>query len=123
MQYSDTVLSHFMDPRNIGEMPKADGVGTMGDSTCSDVLTIYLKIKNKTVTYARFEAFGCAGTVAAGSVTTTLLPGMTLDDCRRLTAIDIERALGGLPEELHHCAQTAQQAVQEAVDDYLKKKK
>ena len=121
MFYNDTILDHFMNPRNVGEMEDADGVGEVGDGRCDDVMKIYLRIQENHILAARFETFGCAGSIAACSAATELLCGRTIEQAQALDAAEIDRVLGGLPEEKAHCAETAVQTIKAAIADYQKR--
>ncbi|HKB06969.1 MAG TPA: iron-sulfur cluster assembly scaffold protein [Candidatus Polarisedimenticolia bacterium] len=113
--YSDTVLDHYRNPRNVGEIPGTAAVAQAGDPATGDVLRISLRIEGDIVAEARFKAFGCTAAIAAGSMTTTLLEGRTLEEAARLTNQDVVRALDGLPQPKIQCSVLAEQAVREAL--------
>ena len=107
MQYSQKVMEHFMNPHNMGDMPDADGVGTVGNPVCGDVMKIFLKIENNRVVDARFKTFGCGAAIATSSMVTDLVKGKT-----------IKEALDGLPPIKMHCSVLAEEGVQAAIEDY-----
>ena len=115
LRYSDTVLDHYRNPRNVGEIPGTAAVAQAGDPATGDVLRISLRIEGDIVAEARFKAFGCTAAIAAGSMTTTLLEGRTLEEAARLTNQDVVRALDGLPQPKIQCSVLAEQAVREAL--------
>lgn len=122
-QYSDKVLEHFRNPRNIGEIKNADGIGTVGNPTCGDVMTIYIKVKNDIIEDIKFKTYGCAAAIASSSIATELVKGKTLDEALKLTRNDVAEELGGLPAYKMHCSNLAADALKKAIDDYRKKKK
>ncbi len=119
--FSDTVIEHFMAPRNAGSMPDADAEGNSGDPDCGDSLTIYLKVKDHVIEDIRFMVFGCVAAVATSSMTTELAKGKTLDEALKLTDQDIVEALGGLPENKLHCSVLGESALKDAIQNYLAK--
>jgi nitrogen fixation protein NifU and related proteins len=120
-QFNETVMDHFMNPRNVGEIENADAVGEAGSAQCGDAMTLYLKIDNGIISDAKFKTFGCGAAIASSSMATELLKGKSLDDALALTNGEVLRALGGLPEAKVHCSVMAEEAVRAAVDDYKKK--
>jgi len=116
--YNDTVLDHYRNPRNVGEVPGSDAVAQVGDPATGDVLRISLLIRNGLIVEARFKSFGCTAAIAAGSMTTELIRGKSLDEASSLTNRDVVEALGGLPESKIACSVLAQQAVREALQRY-----
>jgi nitrogen fixation NifU-like protein len=119
--YSDTVIEHFMCPRNVGSMTDADGEGNNGDPTCGDFLTIYIKVKDNVIYDISFLVFGCAAAIATSSMTTELAKGKTIEEALKISEDDIVRALGGLPENKKHCSNLGANALKNAINDYLKK--
>ncbi len=115
LRYSDVVLDHYRNPRNVGEIPGADAVAQVGDPASGDVLKISMRIEEGTVAEARFKAFGCTAAIAAGSMATTLLVGRSVEEAARLTNLDVVRALGGLPEPKIQCSVLVEQAIQGAL--------
>ena len=116
--FTDTVIDHFMCPRNCGMMPDADSEGTAGDPDCGDSLTIYLKVKNDTITDINFLVFGCVAAVATSSMTTELAKGKSLEAAYKITDKDITDVLGGLPENKLHCSVLGSDALKAAIDSY-----
>jgi len=119
--YSDKVMDHFMHPRNVGEMPDADGVGQVGNPVCGDIMKMYIKVKDKVITDVKFQTFGCGAAIATSSMATELIKGKTIDEAIKLTNDAVVEALEGLPKVKIHCSVLAEEAVKAAVDDYLKK--
>jgi nitrogen fixation NifU-like protein len=120
--FNKTVMDHFMNPRNVGEIENADAVGEAGSAQCGDTMTLYLKIDNNTITDAKFKTFGCGAAIASSSMATELLKGKSIDDALALSNGEVLKALGGLPEAKVHCSVMAEKAVRAAVEDYRKKK-
>jgi nitrogen fixation NifU-like protein len=122
-EYSDKVLDHFRNPRNIGEIKNADGIGTVGNPTCGDVMTIYIKVKDDKIFDIKFKTYGCAAAIASSSIATELVKGKTLDEALKLTRNDVAEELGGLPAYKLHCSNLAADALRKAIEDYRKKQK
>ena len=120
-QYSDKVMEHFMNPRNVGEIPDADGVGTVGNPVCGDIMKMFIKVKDGVIEDVKFKTFGCGAAIATSSIATELIKGKTIDEALALTNKAVAEALGGLPPVKMHCSVLAEEAVQAAIDDYLKK--
>lgn len=118
--YTDTVIEHFMCPRNVGSMNDADGEGNCGDPGCGDFLTIYIKVKNDVIEDISFLVFGCAAAVATSSMTTELAKGKLIDEALKFTEEDIEEALGGLPTNKKHCSNLGVKALKNAINNYMK---
>ena len=121
MQYSDKVMDHFKNPRNMGEIENADGVGTVGNAKCGDIMKIYLKIENDVVVDCKFKTFGCGAAIATSSMATELIKGHTIDEALKLTNSAVVEALEGLPPVKVHCSVLAEEAVKTAVADYYTK--
>lgn len=117
-EYTDSVIDHFMSPRNVGNLPDANAIGRCGDPDCGDSLTLYLKVKDRVITDINFLVFGCVAAVAASSMTTVLAKGKTLEQAARITANDIADALGGLPERKVHCSVLGADALKKAIEFY-----
>ena len=115
LRYSDAVLDHYRNPRNVGEIRGTTAVAQAGDAATGDVLRISLRIEGGTIAEAAFKAFGCTAAIAAGSMATTLLVGRSVEEAGRLTNLDVARALGGLPESKIQCSVLAEQAIREAL--------
>ena len=122
LMYSEKVIDHFRNPRNVGEIPDADGVGTVGNPVCGDLMTIYIKVKDDRIVDLKFKTFGCGAAIATSSMTTELARGKTLDEALKITRSDVANNLGGLPPIKMHCSNLAADALHAAIDDYLKKR-
>jgi nitrogen fixation NifU-like protein len=116
--YSDKVMDHFMNPRNVGEITEADGVGTVGNSKCGDIMKIYLKVEDNVIKEAKFKTFGCGAAVASSSMATELITGKTIDEAWQVTNNAVIEALEGLPPVKVHCSVLAEEAIHEAINDY-----
>jgi len=121
--YTEIVKDHFFNPRNVGEIKDADGVGTVGNPTCGDVMTIYIKVKDEIIIDIKFKTFGCAAAIATSSILTEIAKGKMLDDALKITRDDVANELGGLPAIKLHCSNLAADALREAIKDYRKKNK
>jgi nitrogen fixation NifU-like protein len=120
--YTEKVKDHFFHPRNVGEIKDADGIGTVGNPVCGDVMTIYIKVKDGRIADIKFKTYGCAAAIASSSIATEMVKGMTLDEAMKLTRDDVANELGGLPALKMHCSNLAADALHEAIKDYRKKK-
>lgn len=121
--YSEKVMEHFRNPRNMGEIPDADGVGTVGNPVCGDVMTVYIKVKENRIEDIKFKTFGCGAAIATSSMITELAKGKTLDEALKITRADVAESLGGLPPIKMHCSNLAADALHAAIKDYMDKKK
>ena len=119
--YSEKVMDHFRNPRNVGEISNADGIGTVGNPVCGDMMSIYIKVKDNHLTDIKFKTFGCGAAVATSSMITELAKGKSLDEALKITRGDIAESLGGLPPVKMHCSNLAADALHEAIKDYRKK--
>ncbi|MDO8738241.1 Fe-S cluster assembly scaffold protein NifU [Candidatus Deferrimicrobium sp.] len=119
--YSEKVMDHFMNPRNVGEIDGADGVGEVGNPACGDMMRLYIKIEEGRVRDAKFRTFGCGAAIASSSMLTEMIKGKTVDEARAITNQQVAEALDGLPAVKIHCSVMAEQAVKSALDDYEKK--
>ena len=119
--YSAKVMDHFMNPRNVGEIDGADGVGEVGNPACGDMMRLYLKIEDGRVQDAKFRTFGCGAAIASSSMLTEMIKGKTVEEARAITNQQVAEALDGLPAVKIHCSVMAEQAVKSALDDYVKK--
>ena len=116
--YSEQVMDHFMNPRNVGEIENADGVGTVGNAKCGDIMKMYLKIEDDIVKDVKFETFGCGSAIASSSMATELIKGKPVEEARQLTNKAVAEALDGLPDYKMHCSVLAQEAIEAALKDY-----
>src|SRR5436190_9840031 len=119
--YNDTVMDHFMNPRNMGDIPNADGVGEVGAAACGDIMKISLKIQDGKIQDARFKTFGCGSAIASSSMATELIKGRTIEDALKFSNQEVVDALGGLPPVKIHCSVLAEEALKTALEDYIKK--
>ena len=119
--YSEKVMDHFRNPRNVGVIEDADGVGEVGNAKCGDIMKIYLKIENGIVEDVKFETFGCASAVASSSMATELIKGQPVSEALKLTNQAVAEALDGLPAYKMHCSVLAEDAIKNALEDYYKK--
>nr|WP_075724007.1 Fe-S cluster assembly scaffold protein NifU [Tissierella creatinophila] len=121
MMYSKTVMEHFTNPRNVGEIENADGIGEVGNVKCGDIMRMYLKIEDNTIKDVKFKTFGCGSAIASSSMATELIKGKTIDEAMNLTNKAVADALDGLPPIKMHCSVLAEQAIKAALLDYSKK--
>ena len=119
--YSDKVIDHFSNPRNVGEIENASGDGTVGNAKCGDIMRIYIKVENDVITDVKFKTFGCGAAIATSSMATEMVKGKTLKEALALTNKAVAEALDGLPPVKMHCSLLAEEAIHAAVEDYLKK--
>ena len=119
--YSEKVMDHFSNPRNVGELENADAIGEVGNATCGDIMRIYLKIDNNIITDVSFKTFGCGAAIATSSMATELIKGHTVEEALQLTNAVVVEALEGLPPVKVHCSVLAEEAVKTAVADYYNK--
>ena len=119
--YTETVMDHFMHPRNVGEIENPDGVGQVGNAKCGDIMKMYLKIKNNIIEDVKFETFGCGSAIASSSMATELIRGKTIENALAVTNKQVVDALGGLPAHKLHCSVLAEEAIKAAVKDYYDK--
>lgn len=123
MAYSEKVMDHFMNPRNVGKIDDADGVGEVGNAKCGDIMKIYIKVDNNIITDVKFNTFGCGSAIASSSMATEMIKGKSLDDALELTNKAVAEALDGLPAHKMHCSVLAEEAIKAAIDDYKEKHK
>jgi nitrogen fixation NifU-like protein len=122
-KYTKIVKDHFYNPRNVGEIKDADGIGTVGNPKCGDVMTIYIRVKDERIIDIKFKTYGCAAAIASSSIATEMVKGKTLEEAIKLTRDNVANELGGLPSIKLHCSNLAADALHEAIKDYRKKKK
>ena len=116
--YTETVMDHFTHPRNVGEIPDADGVGEVGNAKCCDIMKMYLKIKDDRIEDVKFETFGCGSAIASSSMATELIKGKTIEEALAVTNKQVVDALGGLPAYKLHCSVLAEESIKAAVKNY-----
>ena len=121
MIYSEKVMDHFTNPRNVGEIPDADGVGEVGNAKCGDIMKMYIKVEGNIITDVKFKTFGCGAAVATSSIATEMIKGASLDDALKLTNKAVVEALDGLPEVKLHCSVLAEQAIKSVLSDYYRR--
>ena len=119
--YTETVMDHFMNPRNVGEIENADGVGEVGNAKCGDIMKMYLKIDNDVITDVKFETFGCGSAIASSSMATEMVKGKTVEEALAITNRQVVDALGGLPAHKLHCSVLAEESIKSAIKDYYDK--
>lgn len=120
--YSEKVMDHFMNPRNVGEIPDADGVGMEGNPTCGDAMQIFIKVKDDRIVDAKFRTFGCGAAIAVSSMITEMVKGKTLDEALAISKEAVAQELGGLPPQKMHCSNLGADALRKAIEDYRSKK-
>ncbi|WP_438315555.1 Fe-S cluster assembly scaffold protein NifU [Candidatus Caldatribacterium sp. SIUC1] len=121
--YTEKVLEHFRNPRNVGRIEDADGVGKVGNPVCGDVMVVYLKIRDDRIEDAKFETFGCGAAIATSSMATELIKGKTIEEALGVTNKAVAEALGGLPPHKMHCSVLAEEAIRAAIEDYQAKRR
>ncbi|KYH35968.1 iron-sulfur cluster assembly scaffold protein IscU [Clostridium tepidiprofundi DSM 19306] len=121
MIYSEKVLEHFNNPRNVGEIPDANGIGEVGNPQCGDIMKIYLKVEDNIIKDVKFKTFGCGSAIASSSMATELIKGKTLEEAWQLTNKAVAEALDGLPPVKMHCSVLAEEAIHKAINDYREK--
>lgn len=121
--YSERVMDHFTNPRNVGDMADADGVGTVGNPTCGDAMKIYIKVENGRIVDAKFKTFGCGAAIAVSSMVTEMVKNKTLDEALAISKEAVANELGGLPPQKMHCSNLGADALKKAIEDYQSKQK
>jgi nitrogen fixation NifU-like protein len=119
--YTKKVMEHFTNPRNVGEIPNADGVGTEGNPVCGDVMQIFIKVKDDRITDAKFKTFGCGAAIAVSSIVTEMVKGKTLNEALKISKEVVADELGGLPPQKMHCSNLGADALRKAIEDYKQK--
>lgn len=119
--YSEKVMDHFSNPRNVGEIENADGVGQVGNPKCGDIMKMYLKIENNIIVDAKFKTFGCGAAVATSSMATEMVQGKSVEEALQITNKAVAEALDGLPPAKMHCSNLAEEAIRAAIEDYRRK--
>ncbi|MGN0961645.1 MAG: Fe-S cluster assembly scaffold protein NifU [Christensenellales bacterium] len=118
MLYSEKVMEHFRNPKNVGEMPDADGIGEVGNAKCGDIMRMYIKVKDNIITDVKFMTFGCGSAIAASSISTEMIKGQPIEKALELSNKEVVEELGGLPAHKIHCSVLAEEAIKAAVKDY-----
>jgi len=119
--YSEKVMEHFRNPRNVGDMDNPDGTGHVGNPVCGDIMELYIKVDNNIITDAKFKTFGCGAAIATSSMVTDMVKGKTIDEALSISNRAVAEALGGLPPIKMHCSVLAEEALKSAIDDYISK--
>jgi len=119
--YTEKVIEHYTNPRNVGEIENASGIGEVGNPVCGDIMKIYLKIENNVITDVKFKTFGCGAAIATSSISTEMVKGKTIEEALKLTNKDVVEALEGLPPVKIHCSLLAEEAIRKAIADYYRK--
>ena len=119
--YSEKVIEHFMNPRNVGEIPDADGVGTVGNPVCGDMMAFYIKVDNGRLSDIKFKTFGCGAAIAVSSIVSEMAMGMTLEEAKQLNRNIVAEELDGLPPNKMHCSNLGAEALHKAIEDYESK--
>ena len=119
--YSEKVMEHFMNPRNVGEIEDADGIGEVGNPVCGDMMTFYIKVGDNRLSDVKFKTFGCGAAIAVSSIVSEMAMGKTLEEARKITPALVAQELEGLPKNKYHCSNLGAQALNKAIDNYLKK--
>lgn len=122
MLYSEKVMDHFMNPRNVGKIDNADGIGEVGNAKCGDIMKIYIKVDNDLISDVKFQTFGCGSAIASSSMATELIKGRPVSEALELTNKAVVEALEGLPAHKIHCSVLAEEAIKSAIEDYQAKK-
>lgn len=123
MEYTEKVMDHFSNPRNMGVIENPDGYGKIGNASCGDIMEIFLKIENNIIVDVKFRTFGCASAIASSSVSTEMVLGKTIAEALKITNKKVVESLGGLPAVKMHCSVLAEEAIKAAIENYLSKKK
>jgi nitrogen fixation NifU-like protein len=121
--YSPKVMDHFLNPRNVGEIPDADGVGSVGNPVCGDIMKLYIKVKDGKIVDAKFKTFGCGAAIATSSMVTELVKGKSLEEALTISNQAVAEALGGLPPVKMHCSVLAEEALKSAIENYRQHQK
>lgn len=121
--YSEKVMDHFENPRNVGEIPDADGIGQVGNPTCGDIMRIYIKVNDGVISDIKFKTFGCGAAIATSSMVTELVKGKTIEEALKISNKTVAEALGGLPPQKMHCSNLAADALHAAIEDYYRRQK
>lgn len=121
MEYSEKVVEHYTNPRNVGKIENASGIGEVGNPVCGDIMKMFITVENNIITDVKFKTFGCGAAIATSSISTEMIKGKTLEEALNLKNTDVVNALGGLPPVKLHCSVLAEEAIHEAIADYYRK--
>ena len=121
MEYSEKVVEHYTNPRNVGKIENASGIGEVGNPVCGDIMKMFIKVENNIITDVKFKTFGCGAAIATSSISTEMIKGKTLEEALKLKNTDVVQSLGGLPPVKLHCSVLAEEAIHEAIADYYRK--
>jgi nitrogen fixation NifU-like protein len=121
--YSEKVMDHFMNPRNVGEIPDADGVGSVGNPVCGDMMSFYIKVDDERISDVKFKTFGCGAAIAVSSMVSEMAKGKTIEEAKQITNADVAEELEGLPKNKMHCSNLGADALHKAIEDYESKTK
>jgi nitrogen fixation NifU-like protein len=119
--YNEKVMDHFMNPRNVGEIENADGIGEVGNPVCGDMMTFYIKVNDNRISDVKYKTFGCGAAIAVSSMVSEMAKGKTLEEAKKLTPALVAEELEGLPKNKYHCSNLGAQALNKAIDNYLEK--
>ncbi len=119
--YSEKVMEHFRNPRNVGDMENPNGIGHVGNPVCGDIMELYIKVDDNVISDAKFKTFGCGAAIATSSMVTEMVKGKTIDEALAISNRAVAEALGGLPSVKMHCSVLAEEALKSAIDDYISK--
>lgn len=122
LMYSEKVMEHFLNPRNVGEIPDADGIGEVGNPVCGDMMTFYIKVKDGVLVDVKYKTFGCGAAIAVASMVSEMAKGKRIEEALKITNEMVAKELGGLPPHKMHCSNLGADALHKAIEDYLKKK-
>ena len=120
MDYSDKVIDHYTNPRNVGKIDDASGIGEVGNPVCGDIMKMFIKVENNIITDVKFKTFGCGAAIATSSVSTEMIKGKTLEEALELKNVDVVKSLDGLPPVKLHCSVLAEEAIHKSINDYIK---
>lgn len=121
MEYSDKVVDHYTNPRNVGKIEDASGVGEVGNPVCGDIMKMFIKVENNIIVDVKFKTFGCGAAIATSSISTEMIKGKSIEEALALKNTDVVNSLGGLPPVKLHCSVLAEEAIHEAIADYYRK--
>lgn len=121
MNYSDKVIDHYTNPRNVGKIDDASGIGEVGNPVCGDIMKVFIKVENNIITDVKFKTFGCGAAIATSSISTEMIKGKTLEEALELKNVDVVKSLDGLPPVKLHCSVLAEEAIHEAIADFYRK--